>query len=970
MRPSGRAPHLAGRPSACTPGSRTRPSASWRRCGAPRGAWASTLSVWDHFYSSDLASYECHEAVALHGPASPATRPGCAAAASSTAPGTATRRARQGRRHHRPPLRRAGRDRPRRRLGRGRVRGVRLPVPAARRAARPARRVGGRHPRPAPRRRPPLRRRPRPAHRRPLRAPARPGRAAHLDRRGGRAADRGIVARTADGWNLPFVPPEALAAKRAALARHCDGRGRDPAEIRFGVNVIVCDDEARSRAQFGPRAEVVRPGAVVGTSVDHTVDRSARYVAAGADLVNVALRAPWDPGALERAAAAVARAALTAVDRSPAESRPMSDVRTDELTGATVVMAGSRPGPPQPAGGVVPVLRRRASRPPSPTTCGRSPTAGRRSPTTAARSCSTPPTTTPRSPIWASTAPAGWSTCGPSAPRRSGARDDVAYVLVFENRGPEVGATIAHPHGQIYAYDHVPDAPLAELRRAAGRLPAVPPGDPAIGSSTERRLAGVGARPPAPSRTRSCSRPTPTGPTCPRSTDAAARRARRAARRRARPGSTACSTPRMPYMLWIHQRPTDGGAWPEAAPARSTSLPCMRSPGAQRFVAAGELGQRRVLQPGRPRGRRGRTARSVTWRCTRLGARPGQPDRRPHRLHGRPRAADGDRPRHRDHRRPGRQLGRCSAPTGSRAWPTIAARRGRRPGGRRAALGPLRGRRWSPRCGPTTASWAWCTRRCRSAAACSSTPRSRWPWPLALGADPSDPLDAGAGLPAGRAAGGGVPCGVMDQLASLAGGRGHGAADRLRQLDRRPDPVAGGRRDAWSCTPASTASSAGRPTPSVGPSARPPRRRRAAARRVARDVEASRTRCCGGGPATSSPRTGGSPPSPSALAKDQPPRGRAAGRQPRQPAGRLRGVHPGAGRGWSAAGGAPGVYGARLTGAGFGGCVVAAGPRPVGAATARWVRPLRGGARGSAPWRIASTCARAAWPSGPVTRRC
>src|SRR5262245_43299252 len=49
-----------------------------------------------------------------------------------------------------------------------------------------------------------------------------------------------------------------------------------------------------------------------------------------------------------------------------------------------------------------------------------------------------------------------------------GARDDVAYVLVFENRGQEVGATIAHPHGQIYAYDHVPDAPLTELRRADG----------------------------------------------------------------------------------------------------------------------------------------------------------------------------------------------------------------------------------------------------------------------------------------------------------------------------------------------------------------------------------------------------------------------------------------------------------------------------------------------------------------------
>lgn len=37
-----------------------------------------------------------------------------------------------------------------------------------------------------------------------------------------------------------------------------------------------------------------------------------------------------------------------------------------------------------------------------------------------------------------------------------GTRQDVASVLIFENRGREVGATIDHPHGQIYAFDHVP----------------------------------------------------------------------------------------------------------------------------------------------------------------------------------------------------------------------------------------------------------------------------------------------------------------------------------------------------------------------------------------------------------------------------------------------------------------------------------------------------------------------------------
>jgi len=44
---------------------------------------------------------------------------------------------------------------------------------------------------------------------------------------------------------------------------------------------------------------------------------------------------------------------------------------------------------------------------------------------------------------------------------------DHAYVCVFENRGPEVGATIAHPHGQIYALDHVP--PITQAKAAAHR---------------------------------------------------------------------------------------------------------------------------------------------------------------------------------------------------------------------------------------------------------------------------------------------------------------------------------------------------------------------------------------------------------------------------------------------------------------------------------------------------------------------
>ncbi len=44
-----------------------------------------------------------------------------------------------------------------------------------------------------------------------------------------------------------------------------------------------------------------------------------------------------------------------------------------------------------------------------------------------------------------------------------GAREDIDYVLIFENRGVEVGVTLHHPHGQIYGYPFLPPVPLLEL---------------------------------------------------------------------------------------------------------------------------------------------------------------------------------------------------------------------------------------------------------------------------------------------------------------------------------------------------------------------------------------------------------------------------------------------------------------------------------------------------------------------------
>ncbi len=46
-----------------------------------------------------------------------------------------------------------------------------------------------------------------------------------------------------------------------------------------------------------------------------------------------------------------------------------------------------------------------------------------------------------------------------------GARPEVQYVFIFENKGREIGVTLSHPHGQIYAYPFIP--PKIERERAA-----------------------------------------------------------------------------------------------------------------------------------------------------------------------------------------------------------------------------------------------------------------------------------------------------------------------------------------------------------------------------------------------------------------------------------------------------------------------------------------------------------------------
>lgn len=50
--------------------------------------------------------------------------------------------------------------------------------------------------------------------------------------------------------------------------------------------------------------------------------------------------------------------------------------------------------------------------------------------------------------------------------RELGGRDFVDYVLIFENKGKDIGVTLYHPHGQIYAFPFIPPKIQRELDSA------------------------------------------------------------------------------------------------------------------------------------------------------------------------------------------------------------------------------------------------------------------------------------------------------------------------------------------------------------------------------------------------------------------------------------------------------------------------------------------------------------------------
>ncbi len=179
-----------------------------------------------------------------------------------------------------------------------------------------------------------------------------------------------------------------------------------------------------------------------------------------------------------------------------------------------------------------------------------------------------------------------------------GANEHIRSVLPFENRGVEVGVTLHHPHGQIYAYDHIP--PVQERALAQMQSYMQENGRPWLSDFVaEEQQAGlrvVCERPHALSVVPPFARYTYETWVLPKravahlsalSSDERGDFA--AVLHDALRRLDALFGVRMPYLMTVQQAPTDGQDYPEW-PLRIELYPYLRAPGRMKYLAGTEQG--------------------------------------------------------------------------------------------------------------------------------------------------------------------------------------------------------------------------------------------------------------------------------------------------------------------------------------------------------------------------------------------
>ncbi len=122
---------------------------------------------------------------------------------------------------------------------------------------------------------------------------------------GGRGEKRTprIAAQYADGFNLPYVSPQAFREQNRKVDDYCAGFNRDPKSIERTVNLHFCmgstpAGEQEAQAQIARLNPATHGGVLQGTA-QQVIDRIGEYDKVGAQGVNIAFRPPVDWDAFE-----------------------------------------------------------------------------------------------------------------------------------------------------------------------------------------------------------------------------------------------------------------------------------------------------------------------------------------------------------------------------------------------------------------------------------------------------------------------------------------------------------------------------------------------------------------------------------------------------------------------------------------------------------------------------------------------
>ena len=116
-----------------------------------------------------------------------------------------------------------------------------------------------------------------------------------------------LVAKHADGWNAAYTSVEHFTYLSGVLDSWCEKQNRDPATLQRSINLTfnlgmnqseVNAERTKMQEDWGPVADRIEKGALLCTPTE-AADRIHAYREAGASMINVALRAPWNVDALD-----------------------------------------------------------------------------------------------------------------------------------------------------------------------------------------------------------------------------------------------------------------------------------------------------------------------------------------------------------------------------------------------------------------------------------------------------------------------------------------------------------------------------------------------------------------------------------------------------------------------------------------------------------------------------------------------